>query len=189
MTPPMPADPPPPPESPLPSGSGGFGPPELLLTAGGLGLMRPASGTWGSTPPPAMVLILLLAGASTAAINTLLLLLAIAASWVCLRFGRRAEARWGAKDPGQVVADEVAGQSVALLLLPWRPIEGVPDLLHDVMLAGGAFLAFRVMDIIKPPPARGLQRLPAGAGILVDDLIAGVYAWLLVRAGLLVLGG
>ena len=42
-------------------------------------------------------------------------------------------------------------------------------------------IAFRAFDITKPPPAKGLQRLPSGAGILVDDLIAGVYAAVVVQ--------
>ena len=50
------------------------------------------------------------------------------------------------------------------------------------------FFCFRIMDIVKPPPARQFERLPGGFGIMLDDLMAGVYANLLVRAGLFVIG-
>jgi phosphatidylglycerophosphatase A len=151
----------------------------FLLTAGGLGHMRPASGTWGSTPPVALALLLalLLGGdgltlGDHVVINGALIGVAIVFSWACIAFGAQAEQRWARKDPGQVVADEVAGQCVALLALPWRG----DHLLWNGAIGLGAFLAFRVMDIVKPPPANGLQKLKAGWGILVDDLVAGAYA-------------
>jgi phosphatidylglycerophosphatase A len=72
----------------------------------------------------------------------------------------------GRKDPQQVVMDEVAGVMLALLLVPApSPVE-----------AGFGFLFFRAFDILKPPPARWLERRPAGWGILLDDLVAGLYA-------------
>ena len=81
----------------------------------------------------------------------------------------------GKKDPGLVVVDEVAGQWVSLLFLPFT-----------LGTALAAFFLFRLMDVIKPWPARDLERLPGGVGIMADDLMAGVYANLLLRAGLTV---
>jgi phosphatidylglycerophosphatase A len=81
----------------------------------------------------------------------------------------------GRKDPGLVVVDEVAGQWITFLALPVTPATA---------LAG--FLLFRVMDIVKPWPARDLERLPGGLGIMADDVAAGIYAQLLLRAGLAV---
>jgi phosphatidylglycerophosphatase A len=84
----------------------------------------------------------------------------------------------GAKDPQFVVIDEVAGQLVALIGVPlaWKPF-----------LAG--FILFRVFDILKPPPVRQLEALPEGAGIVLDDVAAGLYALaimhLLLHFGLL----
>lgn len=68
------------------------------------------------------------------------------------------------EDPGPVVIDEVAGQLVTLLLtgVGWTGA-----------LVG--FLIFRVLDIIKPPPARQFERLHGGLGIMADDLMAGAY--------------
>ncbi len=74
-------------------------------------------------------------------------------------------------DPGHVVIDEVAGQWIAL-------IYSRVNLSH--LLAG--FLFFRLFDIMKPWPARRLERLSAGWGIVLDDVAAGVYALLLMLA-------
>jgi phosphatidylglycerophosphatase A len=87
----------------------------------------------------------------------------------------RVAARVGRKDPGVVVIDEIVGQWVALILIPlclWTAI--------------GAFLLFRLTDIVKPYPARQLEALPGGWGIVADDLMAGLYANLLLRVALLV---
>ena len=72
----------------------------------------------------------------------------------------------GRKDPGFVVVDEVAGQWVALLNCPadWR---------HGLI----ALVLFRLCDITKPFPARQLEALPDGWGIVFDDVAAGLYAW------------
>jgi phosphatidylglycerophosphatase A len=84
--------------------------------------------------------------------------------------------RVGRKDPGIVVIDEVVGQWAALLFLPL-----------NLATAGIAFVMFRAMDVLKPWPARDLEGLPGGYGIVADDLMAGVYANLLVRVVLIVL--
>jgi len=82
-------------------------------------------------------------------------------------------ARVGAKDPGLVVVDEVVGQWVTLTALPFTPAT-----------AAIGFLLFRAMDVVKPWPARDLERVPGGWGIMADDVAAGVYAHLALRAGL-----
>jgi phosphatidylglycerophosphatase A len=87
----------------------------------------------------------------------------------------RVAERVGLKDPGIVVVDEVLGQWVTLLALPFTPAT-----------AAVGFLLFRAMDILKPWPARDLERLPGGWGIMADDVAAGVYAHLALRVGLLI---
>jgi phosphatidylglycerophosphatase A len=79
------------------------------------------------------------------------------------------------KDPGLVVVDEVVGM--------WVTLTGVP--LGPVTAALG-FLFFRAADVVKPWPARDLESLPAGWGIMADDVAAGLYAQLLVRVAVLV---
>ena len=76
----------------------------------------------------------------------------------------------GIEDPGIVVVDEVAGMWVSLLFLPLTPVT-----------AAAAFVIFRIFDVVKPFPARRLEDLPGGYGIMCDDLMAGAYANLVLR--------
>jgi phosphatidylglycerophosphatase A len=87
------------------------------------------------------------------------------------------EAALGRKDPGVIVIDEVAGMMVAVLLLPRTP---------GVLLC--AFLLFRFFDIWKPFPAREAEALRGGFGVMVDDLIAGVYALVLIMGARMLFG-
>ncbi len=166
----------------------GFGLPGLALTAMGLGLLRPAPGTWGSLPPVAVGLVLAASGAGPLMVSAGLVLLVIAGSVACVRFGDWAELRWGKKDPGCVVADEVAGQAITLLAVPWVVPVDSDGWAHNLWWSGGAFLLFRLFDILKPPPIRGVQSLRGGWGILVDDLLAGAMAALVLVAVRVALG-
>jgi phosphatidylglycerophosphatase A len=74
------------------------------------------------------------------------------------------------RDPSFVVIDEVVGMWIAVFLLP-----------RSILAFVLAFLTFRVFDILKPFPARQAESLPGGWGIMTDDLIAGIYANLVVR--------
>lgn len=89
----------------------------------------------------------------------------------------RVEEVLGRNDPGVIVIDEVAGMMVAVLLLPRTP---------GVLLC--AFLLFRLFDIWKPFPAREAQALRGGLGVVVDDLIAGVYALVLIMGARMLFG-
>jgi phosphatidylglycerophosphatase A len=82
----------------------------------------------------------------------------------------RAATLLGRKDPGLVVVDEVLGQ--------WVTLAGAVTLNWKSWLA--AFALFRLFDIWKPPPVRRLEALPGGAGIVADDIMAGVYASLVL---------
>jgi phosphatidylglycerophosphatase A len=136
----------------------------LVTTFFGAGRLRPGPGTWGSL---ATVLVWALATwripAASRAWATIIAaavvtLIGIPAATLVARSS-------GLKDPQFVVIDEVAGQLVALIAVP---------LAWKTFLAG--FILFRVFDIWKPFPIRRLERLPAGTGIVVDDLGAGLYA-------------
>ena len=76
----------------------------------------------------------------------------------------------GREDPGCVVIDEVAGMLLTMIATP---------LTLPTAIVG--FLAFRVFDIFKPFPARSAERLPGGTGIMADDLVAAIYAFLTLR--------
>ncbi len=159
-----------------------------LITVFGLGHLRPASGTWGSTPPVAFALLLIwvlgrddLSVHDQWIVNISLVLIGLIFSIVCVRFGAEAEQHFAKKDPRQVVADETAGQCIALLFLPWQPMNDMDGWIWNLAIAATAFFAFRMLDISKPPPANQIQRLPGGWGILADDLIAGAYALLVAQ--------
>jgi phosphatidylglycerophosphatase A len=147
-----------------------------MLTAFGLGRSPIAPGTAGSVLPVLIALVMVWTATERWMVDVSMGLLMLAFSIACVRFGHIAEERLGRKDPSEVVADEVAGQSIALLFLPWRPPTEESAWMWNLALAFTAFLTFRLFDITKPPPAHQSQRLGGGWGILVDDLIAGVYA-------------
>jgi phosphatidylglycerophosphatase A len=138
----------------------------------GAGRLRPGPGTWGSA---AAALLWLWAAMGLQLAPEPLAWLTLAAAMSALVVGipaaTRVEGESGREDPGYVVIDEVAGQWIAL-------IHSRVNLSH--LLAG--FLFFRLFDIVKPWPARQLERLPGGWGIMLDDVAAGVYALLLMQA-------
>jgi phosphatidylglycerophosphatase A len=141
----------------------------LIATGLGSGYSPWAPGTAGSAV--GLLLYVPLARAPVAAQLAATLLVFVVGVWAATATARRT----GRKDPGLVVVDEIAGMWVAVLLMPFTA--GV---------AIAAFFAFRAMDVVKPYPARDLERLPEGWGIMADDVMAGVYANLLVRVVALV---
>jgi phosphatidylglycerophosphatase A len=72
----------------------------------------------------------------------------------------------GRKDPGSIVFDEIASVPITFFLIP----------LNTPWIVVAGFLLHRLFDITKPPPARALERLPEGLGIMADDWIAGLYS-------------
>lgn len=147
------------------------------VTVFGLGYLRPAPGTWGSMPPVALAAILMAMGLGPAGsplvYNLALLLVLLVFSYACLAVGDLAEATFLRKDPSNVVADETAGQALTLMFLPAAAVASPATAALCLLLA---FLLFRIMDILKPWPARQIQAVPGGWGVLLDDLMAGVYA-------------
>lgn len=79
------------------------------------------------------------------------------------------DAFWG-KDNSKVVIDEVAGMAIALLYAP-----------HNIIFALIALVLFRLFDIFKPLGIRQLEKLPKGWGVMADDVLAGIYAFIIVR--------
>jgi phosphatidylglycerophosphatase A len=155
---------------------------ELWITSFGLGYLRPAPGTWGSLPPCVLAGVLFLAGVGPAenalVYNLVMGAVVVAFFIVCAYLGPGAEQRWGKKDPSHVVADETAGQALTLMGLPAAAMSG---LWAAVLWVGVAFVAFRVLDILKPFPAHRIQKLPGGWGVVLDDLVSGFYAFLIMQ--------
>ena len=98
------------------------------------------------------------------------IVLAILATLIGIPAATQVSRVYGKKDPQFVVIDEVAGQLIALIAVP---------LAWKTFLA--SFILFRVFDIVKPPPARQLEKLPAGTGIVLDDIAAGIYALIVMQ--------
>lgn len=158
----------------------------LLLATWGVGYLPLAPGTWGALVGVGFYLLLHRASAlihalavqrqwpspSLEGLHASLMLLLIAALWFAgIRAATRAEKLLGRKDPGAVVVDEVAGQLMAFLFVPFNAA---------VWMIVAGFLAFRLFDIWKPYPIRRLEALEAGLGIMADDLLAGAYAAVLM---------
>jgi phosphatidylglycerophosphatase A len=91
--------------------------------------------------------------------------------------GGRVERALGTKDPGVIVIDEVAGMMLSVVILP-----------RSVAVLLTAFVLFRIFDVWKPFPARESQVLSGGLGVMLDDLIAGVYALLVLLISRAVFG-
>jgi phosphatidylglycerophosphatase A len=104
----------------------------------------------------------------------------LVSSVVCVAYAPAAIAATGKDDPREVVVDEVAGQAVTFLISPFLAIGSAPAGQVWLVAAGG-FALFRIFDITKPWPIRKLETLPKGWGILADDLLAGVYAWIVLQ--------
>jgi phosphatidylglycerophosphatase A len=137
----------------------------LLLTAGGVGYAPVGPGTAGS------VLGLLLAwGLAAWGAGAVFLGALVCAALTALLAGR-AEVLLDRRDPPAVVLDEMAGMLLATAAIP-----------RHWAFAAAAFGCFRLLDIWKPLGIRRAQALPRGAGILADDLLAGLYTNLLLQA-------
>jgi len=134
----------------------------LAATGFGLGLSRVASGTFGTLPG---VLILLAVPGLWHGPILWQALFALALCLFAVFLCDRAEKHFGTKDDGRIVADEYLTFPLCMIGLP----------LHTWVLAM-AFVSHRVMDILKPYPARTLQRVPGGAGIVIDDVFSSLYS-------------
>jgi phosphatidylglycerophosphatase A len=160
----------------------------LLSTGFGVGLFPWAPGTAGSAAALALAfaedrLLRFLhpshGPSMTAAVGLLASGLAIGA--VAVPLTTRASRAIGGKDPAVIVLDEFAGQFVASSAVP---LFAYASTAREASVWLVSFLAFRLFDIWKPGPIHRLQALPGGAGIVIDDVLAGALA-----AGATVLAG
>ena len=169
----------------------------LALTTFGVGYIPGAPGTYGSVLGVGIFLLFDLAY-DKVAIGEKILVAGILGYWVFVAFlffililsfagiwasGRSIELL-GNSDPSQAVVDEVIGQLVAFIFIPFGVSRGTAFSLASewpFIIAG--FLLFRLFDIWKPFPIRTLEVLPGGLGICADDIVAGVYAGICLAVG------
>jgi phosphatidylglycerophosphatase A len=125
-------------------------------------------GTCGALVGPAIYIPLALA-VPNEPLQSVLIAVALAAwSAITVALGGWAETYYNKKDSQAFVTDEVAGFLLTVLLFH--------DKLHPVVTTLWAFPMTRIIDILKIPPARRLERLPRGWGVLADDLLGSIYA-------------
>jgi phosphatidylglycerophosphatase A len=158
----------------------------LALATCGVGYLPLAPGTWGSIVGVGVFLLLrflvqesyrrLGAGHDLILLNPQLgflaleLVVILGVTLLGIWAASQTERMIGRKDPGKVVIDEVAGQMIALLPVPLFFVR--PWAMWVII----SFTLFRFFDIVKPYPARRLESLHGGLGIMADDVIAGAYA-------------
>ena len=136
----------------------------VIATALGAGYSPIAPGTAGSA---VAVLILWLVPFSRLGLVVFFLAVTFFGTWAA----QVVEAAAARKDPGTIVIDEVAGMTLSVLLLPLT-----------IPVLAAAFVLFRIFDVVKPFPANRAQALPGGVGVMIDDLIAGAYALVVLLA-------
>ena len=143
-----------------------------IATSGGVGFFPVWPGTVGAAVGLVAVAALQRLPLTTAGLDVVVGLTASGIFGLGVWAAGRAERYFGCSDPSPVVVDEVVGQMVTFLLCPaasWK-----------VLLAG--FAIFRFFDVIKPFPAGYIDRsVPGGAGVVLDDVVSGIYANLATR--------
>jgi phosphatidylglycerophosphatase A len=138
----------------------------LIATFFGVGRFRVAPGTLTSLLVTLIVFLVpsrLLPFPSLALATAIVFVIGVPAAWVCERHFQK-------KDPRQCVIDEVAGQMISLLLLP-----------RQIGFYVTAFLLFRFLDILKPFPIKKSEQIPYGIGIMLDDILAGLYTLIILQ--------
>ena len=145
----------------------------IFTSCFGLGFMPVASGTWGSLLPIILFILLGTFGVSPAVTISIMAVTGIFFSFVCVRYGTQVAQEMQLKDPGEIVADEYAGQALTLIIAGLFVGFDGGSICSAALIA---FVLFRIFDIFKPWPVCTLEKCPGGWGILLDDLMAGVYA-------------
>ncbi len=144
----------------------------VLITGFGTGLAPFASGTFGTLPAVAIGWILQrwIHGQELAIWLLALALVLLAVGCSVTGFVARV---LRSKDPAEFVLDEIVGYLLTLAMISF--------FVDPTLWAhGAAFFFFRLFDVVKPPPARQLEHLPGALGIMLDDVMAGIYAGLVL---------
>lgn len=137
----------------------------LVATVGGLGYSPMAPGTVGSAA--GLLVYLPIRWLGLPAVEALAIVVIFLAGVLA---ATAAEQHFGLIDPGPIVVDEVVGMLITMAFLP-----------VSIIGALTAFVLFRIFDVIKPPPSSQLEALPGGWGVMGDDVMAAIYAHLVLR--------
>jgi len=152
----------------------GFRHPACLLATGcGVGLLPMAPGTWGSLAALPVAWLITLSGGPWALLAASLIAFA-AGIWASGVYAKAS----GVEDAQTIVIDEIAGQWLALVAAPLHPMAYL-----------AAFALFRLCDIVKPWPVNWADRnVHGGFGVMLDDMIAGLYALIVLQVSLYTIG-
>jgi phosphatidylglycerophosphatase A len=134
-----------------------------------LGKLPFAPGSWGSLG--ALILWIFLPSSYILQMIMIILLFSIG-----VISSKKMAAAMNDYDPSEVVIDEAVGMWIALFMLP-----------HSIAIYSMAFILFRIFDIFKPSYIYRVQNLPGGWGIMMDDVLAGIIAWLICQGLLTIL--
>ncbi len=154
--------------------------PWIIATWFGSGLLPKAPGTWGSLAALPFAFIISVYTCPYALLSGTIALFFIGI-WASDKIEKSAQR----KDPGFIVVDEVVGQWIALLPLPflYSFLDHNFFYLFSAPITVVAFISFRIFDIWKPWPVRNIDKnIPGGLGIMLDDVIAGAYALIVTYA-------
>ncbi len=147
----------------------------ILASCFGLGYSPIMPGTCGALVGPLIYVPLALYVAPNDPYQSLLIAAALGIwIWITIALGRWSEKYYGVKDSQTFVTDEVVGFLFTVLLFHVAS--------QPVLTALWAFPITRVIDILKIPPARRLEKLPAGWGVVADDLLGSIYAAAVLHA-------
>ena len=134
-----------------------------------LGKLPLAPGSWGSLG--ALILWVFLPSSYLLQMIMIIILFSIG-----VISSKKMAAAMNDHDPSEVVIDEAVGMWIALFMLP-----------HSIAIYSMAFILFRIFDIFKPSFIYRVQNLPGGWGIMMDDVLAGIIAWLICQGLLTIL--
>ena len=139
---------------------------EFFFTVFYSGYSPVAPGTAGTLVAMALYMLenIIFSGVNQRTLHILNFIFLLLIIYPSIKLGDAAEKFYGAKDPQQVVLDEVIGYWIGILFIPFSFSNAV-----------FAFILFRIYDIIKPFPAGSLESLTGGLGIIIDDVVAGFY--------------
>ena len=136
----------------------------LLATGFGVGYAPIAPGTAGTLV--AIPIFLVLSSIPFPLYELTILTFFFFASWI----SGEAQSSWGRKDDPRIVIDEIMGYLITMLWLP-----------RTILFIILGFLLFRFFDIVKPPPIRLLEKARGGYGVVLDDVLAGVYSNIILQ--------
>lgn len=146
----------------------------FVATGFGAGFIPFGPGTWGSVVGLLITYgLIAVFGSDVLLLQNSLIAASVVSAALGIWAGNRAEKIFDRKDAGQIVIDEVCGQIISFVFIAPYLTKLVPQW-HWWMVAG--FALFRAFDIFKPYPINKLQDLSGGFGVMMDDVLAGIYA-------------